>query len=161
MAEMLVSSKKKHILGQTLLEAVVALSALLITIAAVTVVVLTSVNNSTFIRNQNLANKYAQAGMEYIRGMKNVSYNEFKNLYGDYCLGDENRFVAGLNCPVNVAGQFIRKASFSTDQKCGENSIKLVVSVAWSSSKCSQQERWCHKSEMVSCFMLQDQMSQP
>lgn len=60
--------------GQTLLEAIIALAALLIILTATSTTIITALSNATFSKNQSLANKLAQEGMEYMRNQKLNNY---------------------------------------------------------------------------------------
>jgi len=53
--------------GQGLVEALIALGAAVIIIAAITIAVITAVSNSDFSTEQNLATGFAQQGMEIVR----------------------------------------------------------------------------------------------
>lgn len=150
--------------GQTLIEVIVALSVVMLILAAISIAVTASVSNSSFIKNQNLASKYAQEGIEHIRHL----YGNQKNFYEDYSapavffMDDDNviSLDGGFDAP-NIDGQFVRTVDFDIDTDCdsgfGNNEeLKVTVSVYWSSGKCrgeaSAQQRYCHKSELVTCF---------
>lgn len=156
--------------GALLLEAVIALTILVIVLAALSVVVIVAVSNSTFIKNQNIANKYAQQAIELIRYQRDNNFSAFqgyKAASGLYCMGDNNVIVsaAGVGvCTVNLAGSFIREIEFdNTSPDCaitppsgpGFIQLKATVTVRWSGSKCSTatiQSRYCHQARLVSCF---------
>jgi len=86
--EKLLSNKNSS--GQTLLEAVIALAALLLILSASSIAIVTSVNNATFTRNQNQANKFAQAGIEEIRSLRDTDYTYFRD------------FIAGGDTPGSL-----------------------------------------------------------
>lgn len=147
--------------GQTLLEVVIALSAILITLAAISIVITTSVGNSTFIKNQGLSSKYAQQGVEYVRYLRNNNYQLYKSYVpssagsATYCLDDSNVLSAESNCNgiINLGGSYIRSIVFevgSGASKCN-NTTQVTVSVKWKSNKCTS-NTFCHKSELISCF---------
>ncbi len=69
--------QKKLQRGQTLLEVLLALSVVVLIIGAITVVVVNSLNNATFTKNQNLATQYAQEGIEYMRRKRDSSWSDF------------------------------------------------------------------------------------
>jgi len=66
--------------GQTLLEAIIAVGVLAIVLTAAASAVVTSINNANFTTNENLANKYAQDGIEYLRNLKTKNYPAFIGL---------------------------------------------------------------------------------
>lgn len=120
--------------GQSLIEILLALSTLVLIISAITIVTISSLNNSQFIKNQNLANKYAQEGIEIIKNWQagsggvlldsKESFPSFQVFSADigtssktYCLGDVSGqpwlLSAAPDCPANVAQTFKRKVIFS------------------------------------------------
>jgi Tfp pilus assembly protein PilV len=144
--------------GQTLIEAVVALAAIMLVLSAISVAITTSVSNSNFQRNQTIATKHAQEGMEYIRFLRNTeSQSIFEARTGIQCMNEISEasvFNPSTPCPtVNIDGNYIREATFehtaTTDCPTGS---KVTVSVFWASGKCSQGDAFCHRSELVSCF---------
>jgi Tfp pilus assembly protein PilV len=62
--------KLKNQQGQSLIEVVIALSIAIVVAVAFTNVTITSVRNAQFAKNQNLATKYAQQTIEYIRAIR-------------------------------------------------------------------------------------------
>lgn len=166
--------------GQAVIEAVIALSALLILLAAIAVVITTSLSNTTFSNSQDLANKHAQEGIEIIR-----NYAKSNNVFqggdldgatifsltsGDYYCMDESGEISLSSdtvnvrdgCGVNVDDQFVRTVSIAQDF-CGGSEfdgIEAVVDVAWSSGRCACPagqsctitDRYCHSATLLSCF---------
>lgn len=172
--------------GQTIIEAAVALSVILLIMAAIAVVVTTSVNNSSFIRSQTLASKYAQQGMEQIRYLRNNYPTTFNNLAGSsstYCFNIVNNnnlddlgqnsgnylISSGSSCiNINIPEVSLKRevvfgnASFD----CGVQpttppsspviyGTKVTVTVYWASGKCDISNRYCHKTQVISCFSKQ------
>lgn len=168
----------KNSSGQTILEAVIALAALLLVLSASSVAIVTSVNNATFTRNQNQANKLAQAGMEEVRSIKNTDYTDFRDnlATGTKCLNGTLQFsTSGQDCTVDLWAikpnpstnfRFIREVQFIQDDtnECILNAnpgvpgstdkkgTKVRVNVRWSSGKCSSTNLYCHNSYVESCF---------
>jgi len=141
--------------GQTLLEAVIALSVLVITLAAIAISIVIALNNSIFLKNQNLANKYAQEGIEHIRNLKITDFGEYKlkaTVGSVYCLDGSFEF-SPLPCIINV-GSFKRDVRFESGGGCGSGGIETIVSVRWTSGKCptSGLDNYCHKAQVSSCF---------
>lgn len=157
--------------GQTLLEALIALTILVIILGAVATAVLTSINNSSFIKQQNQANKLAQQGLEYVRDRINNSggtafktYLNYAGLLGStgtQCFNDLNAttvFTFGPCSAANVQGIFKREATF-TSASCNTtgndfaNGLNVTVNVYWSSGKCPISNTFCHRQKVSSCFI--------
>lgn len=155
--------------GQTLLEAIIALGAILIVLSATSVAVVTSLNNSSFVKQQNQANKLAQQGMEYVR--YRIATDKFAGYVRDsengststQCLGEDlspaNPFVPGECGTANIQNVFKREVTFSSVTQCGsstsqfDNGLEVVVDVYWASGKCPVGNTFCHKQELKSCFI--------
>lgn len=173
-------SGKKLEKGQIIIEAIIALASLLILIAAIAVVITTSLANSTFSSNQDMANKHAQEAIESIRNLaqSNATFqvgsqdSTVFNLQGaSFCMGDDGQISLAQNvgagtprdgCGVNVANSFVRTIEF-VQNTCGGspfNGVEVTTRVAWSSGKCTCpdtatctiSERYCHDAQLVSCF---------
>ena len=56
--------------GQTMIEAIVALVTILLIVTAIAIVIVNGLYNSSYIKNQNEANKLAQQGMEFVRNIQ-------------------------------------------------------------------------------------------
>lgn len=158
--------------GQTIIEAVVALSALLLTLSGISIAIVTSVNNTTFIKNQNQANKFAQQGIEVFRNLQAnnstitlvgapTPQQTFSQLAtGVYCLGDSSTVLVRGPCTVNLLGTFIRQVDIDTAASActltgGGNQTSVTVTVRWSSQKCGSgttDQRFCHTSVMTTCL---------
>ena len=142
--------------GQTLVEATIALASILLTLAAIAIAISTSVSNSQFIKQQTQASKYAQDGMEQLRYVRNTTPATFFAQNGIYCMNEDSTLVSGSCTAVNIANTFKREAEFTQDSsvECGD-STRIIVSVYWASGKCDQANTFCHKSQLVSCFVNQ------
>lgn len=150
--------------GQTLIEVAIALSIMLIALTAISLAMLTSLSNSQFIKNQSIAKQYAQQGMETVRSMRNNNLVQFNSYDGSECMGDDNTItVDSGNCGgVNLAGSFIRQVQFTKSSTDCSSGTLVSVTVSWSSSKCDPStpgSRFCHKSQLVSCFQEQNSAS--
>lgn len=166
------SSKKIKQKGQTLIEATVALASIILTLTAITIAVTTSVSNSTFIKNQTVAAKYAQQGMEYIRQLRN-NQDACLNSKGappaandTYCFNEvgascNTTFVGGACTQVNLGSGFKRQVEFTQNSSDCSGGIKVVVDVFFSSNKCPSTNTFCHKSELISCFAEQGPVAIP
>ena len=148
--------------GQTIIEAVVALASILLILGAISVSITTSVSNSQFIKNQSLASKYAQDGIEYIRYIRKTQPVAFDGYSGIYCLNTNPNALVQLPCSgVNIANTFKREAVFNRVHEVNptpDPSIKcsaateVTVTVYWSDSKCGAAGAFCHKSQVSSCL---------
>ncbi len=158
--------------GQVLIEALIALAVVTFVIAGIVIALITSVNNSTFTRNQNLATNYAQEGLDIARNIKESDYSYFAQYQGYYCLPegvtdlDSAPFVDGV-CE-KISDTFTRQifidetgADSKKDppvQKCGVTgqtpgtSIYVVSIVSWNDSRCDSELDQCHSIEIDSCF---------
>ena len=152
-------------LGQTLIEALVALGIAVAIISAIANLVISSLNNTTFSKNQNLATIHAQEGIETVRKLVNQSYTQFKTNYKGlvYCLDENNNLLLSTGDCNNVkTGIFIREVEFvHTSSDCQEN-LKASVTVSWSDSKCRDNlNLYCHEVALSSCFVDINEVQQP
>lgn len=146
--------------GQTLVEAVVALAAIVIIMTAISVVSTTGISNSTFEKNQGLASKFAKQGMEYVRYLRNTGDSSVSSLEGIYCMPDTNGkpSIVTSGCQLNrfnIQNEFDREVEFNQSSTDCVGQTKVSVRVKWVSSKCDQStqgSKFCHKSEVISCF---------
>src|SRR3989344_5863327 len=100
--------------------------------------------------------KYAQDGIEKLRYIRNTKPTTFLAQEGIYCMNEDDSLATGSCTEVNIANTFKREAEFTQipSVECG-NSTKVVVSVYWSTAKCGKVNTFCHKSQLVSCFVNQ------
>lgn len=83
----MIRSKRKNQLGQTLLEVVIALATAIVVISAMAVIVVSSLNNAQFSKNQNQATQYAQQGIEFLKNLSDTDWASFAaSPTGNYCL---------------------------------------------------------------------------
>lgn len=139
--------------GQTLIEALVALALIGVVISAIAIVVVSSLNNAQFGKNQNLATKYANEAMEHLHKIRNSDYAAFRNYDGNYCFakGQTALGASVSSCTVPNFDNFIRSVSIEQSPGCGANVAKVQVVVAWADGKCAQNS-YCHKAELISCL---------
>ncbi|OGH18756.1 MAG: hypothetical protein A2868_03220 [Candidatus Levybacteria bacterium RIFCSPHIGHO2_01_FULL_40_15b] len=144
--------------GQTIIEATIALASILLTLAAISIAISTGVSNSQFAKQQTQASKYAQGGMEQLRYLRNTDPTSFFLKEGTKCFNEDNSLDYFPCTAVNIANSFKREAEFSKNgiptTEC-EDDKKVTVSVYWASGKCSSANTFCHKSQLVSCFVNQ------
>lgn len=144
--------------GQTLIEAILALSALLIVLSAISVAVVNSVSNSTFVKNQDKTNKYAQEGIEYIKRIKETNKEDFNDYSGSYCLGYTSGVLqnlsAGSGATCNSLSTGFRHEAAFVSGGCNTGGFlgtRVTVTVSWASGKCASGSL-CHKAELSTCF---------
>ena len=162
--------------GQTVIEVLVGLAAAVAVLSAITTTTLSSLHNSQFGRNQNLADTYAQQGMEIIKNLHDTDYGTFSNLSGTYCfaqtchtidtnpanVGEACAKISGTRCPgIFNAGEFIRTVTFHAGDaeaaKCNATgstvNTKVDVSLSWNDEKCIDPSNlYCHSVIHSSCF---------
>lgn len=149
---------KKMQNGQTIIEAIVALMTILLIITAIAIVIVNGLYNSTFIKNQNQANKYAQQGIEFVRNIQKNDLVGFGNLNqnASYCLDTVNNALTTTSCSdtgVNTGTGFNRTVVFSpSGGQCPNTEIKVTVTVKWASTKCPAGNTFCHQSKLVACM---------
>lgn len=122
-------------LGQTLIELLMALGAGVLIVLAIVGGLIMAGKNSQFAKNQNLATRYAQEGIELIRSQRDkLGWSTF---YADYngqpqCIATDGVFSAlSDGCP-KIVGLFIRSATF-VDNGSGL-SLTIAVTVSWPDS---------------------------
>ena len=169
--------------GQTLIEVLVGLAAAVAVLSAITTTTLSSLHNSQFSRNQNLANAYAQQGLEVVRNIHATDYGTFKNLAGTYCFaqtcntldtsttGGACSQISGTRCPgIFNYGEFIRTVTFhfgdSEAARCNTNgstvNTKVDVTLAWNDERCTDTSNlYCHNVTHSSCFNDADILPTP
>ena len=153
--------------GQTLMEIMLVFSVSILVLSAVVVGVTTSLSNTGYTKNQNLANFYAQEGMSVVRQIRDSSWPNFSSKTSvNYCLSQNSTVLSNPPCGVNVAGIYSREVEIKHNlQDCsnrGVNGSKVAVGVLWSDSKCpSGRNIYCHKIELISCLSNIDQKEGP
>lgn len=163
--------------GQTLIEVVAALGIAIAVISAITIIVISSLSNTQFSKNQHAATQYAQEGIEQIRLIRDTDRALFDTYSGSYCLdkGSSVPLEKDLAIPVGCASMgstvnqnvdiFAREIIIEKDASaCAyENppaptppiytgsGTKVTVTVSWRDSKCTGSD-FCHVVQNVSCF---------
>jgi len=137
--------------GQTLMEVLVALGIIAVVATALSGVVITSMGNARFSKDQSLATQYAQEGMETVRSLRDSNYTGFQNIAsGTYCLA-KNSVTLTANCFSANFDTFLRKVTI-TQSSCSANVARVEVSVAWQDSKCPASNSFCHSSQLSTCL---------
>lgn len=152
--------------GQTLLEAMIGLGVAISVVSAIVVAIVSSLGNTQFSKNQNLANQYAQQGMEIVRKIRDASWSGFLAYNATYyCLAQNNTSLMqrGVNgCGQNV-GIFVREIDIEHNSGSCQGIFSKVTSVvSWSDSKCtSTQNTYCHNVTLISCFANNNAVPSP
>ena len=148
--------------GQTLIETLVALGIAVIVISAITTTAISSLSNSQYIRNQDMATKYATEGIEIVRKIRNAGYTNFRTYNGTYCLA-QNQTTLGsavASCTtLNIGTTFIRSVQVQLNG-CSPNISRATVIVAYTSGKCTV-GTYCHSSRLISCLSTVDPVPAP
>ncbi len=164
----MIRNRKDKQSGQTLLEALIALATAVVIISAMTVIVLSSLNNAQFSKNQNQATQYAQQGTEVLKNLSQSNWVTFSTYnLTNYCMLPDNSLLQeiGGSCGQNL-GIFSREVVLNQYAAgditspgyadCLPTSVvraKITVSVGWSDNKCtSATNPYCHKIKLISCI---------
>lgn len=159
--------------GQTLIEALIALSIIVVIMSGTTVAVISSLNNAGTVKDQSQANKVAQQGMEYIRDqiVNNNMFTTYSTYNNARCMDTNYGMAVQVYTASNpeaycsdvqflVDGKFMRTVSFWTSRCAYDPSgvanftdgIKVTVRTYWKDSKCGN-NKYCHNQELISCFI--------
>lgn len=147
--------------GQSLIEILIGLAAIVVVSSSITVVVLTALNNTQLTKNQNLATSYAQEGMELVRTIRNNTFSTFSGYSGLYCLPkgvttptyiQDSCADTPVTCPQNI-DIFVRRICVTKNASECNNQTKVASQVFWSDSKCTDSSNlYCHQAQLVSCM---------
>lgn len=148
--------------GQSLVEVLVAMTVGVLVLTAMMSTVLSALVTTQSSKMENLANQYAQEGMEIARISRNAAA-------GIYCLDKGKSRLEGIpegtgdsfTCPqpniIDGNLQFkrtVRLYGNETGNHCvtgtEKNINQIVVSVQWKDSKCTDNS-YCHEAKLDSC----------
>jgi type II secretory pathway pseudopilin PulG len=160
--------------GETLIEAILALTMVIVIITGVVTAVIAALNGASSNKNQTTALNFAQEGMDELRDDKSSNFTAFSAAYsapGYYCFGQDNTPTGVSNCPdtgsnIGSGNLFVRKVyvdltGHSPDGALKCNSGVYVISlVSWSDGKCSPDVD-CHKVGIDSCFYNLNSLTAP
>jgi Tfp pilus assembly protein PilV len=152
----------KNMKGQTLLEALIALSAIALVISGISVTIVNSLNNAGYGKTQAVATQYAQEGLDVVRRMREGDYATFSGYSGSYCLSKgANMLTAIGTCQQSPnVDSYIRIVSIEQNPGCGVDIRKVTVSVSWTDGRCTAGS-FCHSSKLVSCVSAVSQIQAP
>lgn len=164
--------------GQTLIEVLLAFSVSILVLSAIIIGITTSLSNTQYTKNQNLANSYAKEAMAVVRKIKESGFSQFSSYTQPvYCLAQNSvvltkPILPSLTCGQNIIGIFSRVVKFEhesaaciADLVCSGPSClrgsRVTVAVSWSDNKCPVGTPLCHKVELITCFSSIDQKQTP
>lgn len=123
--------KKRTKNGQSLVEVLAALAIAVLVILALVKAVTVAVRNASFARNQALATKYAEEGMEWIRSQRDKRWeNLSERLDTTYCLNVLS-WASGSPCPKFALDDTFKREVTLTKPVTSQDKIKAQVIVSW------------------------------
>lgn len=157
--------KKNYQQGQTLIETLAALAIIAIVISAISMLVITTLNNAKSDQYETLAAKYSQQGTEIVQQIRDTNYTAFEtlntasNMY--YCLGKGQTSLGSqsTDCSTNKVDNFIRTIQIQKDG-CGTNVAQVTVTVSFTDGKC-QAGQYCHKQVETTCLSTANPVQAP
>jgi len=144
--------------GQILIEAILALVVAVVIISAISGAAITSVNNSSFSRDQNQATDYATQGIEVLRQQSETNWTNFSTYRGTYCFDSNSTLTSGTCSSANLGGSannyFVRQVQITQNSpKCGAIATEVSVTVSWADGKCiNSSTTYCHQVSLNSCL---------
>lgn len=107
--------------GQSLLEVLLGLALASIVIGAITITILSSLNNAQRSRDQNTATQFAQQGLEGMRQFRNNKEQQFRTFGNQSADGITYCFDLACTELSSTAGPPCGQAPSMTAGSCGEN----------------------------------------
>jgi len=120
----------KLFLGQSLFEVVFAIGVMAIILVGVVSLATKSVQNSSFVSSNAIATKYAQEGLEWIRGQRDQSWTNLTSRIGTTNLCQSPLNSWGGTCPIS--GTYFTRRSVLT--LINSSTIDAAVEVLWTDS---------------------------
>jgi len=136
--------------GIILIEALLALTVIVVVMTALVTALVSALSSTTFSNEQTQATAYAQEGIEIARALKNFEFATFESIpNGEYNFGDGSTSIPGTSALIGL--KFERKIVVKkTSSECATG-IFVSSIVKWSGSRCTSGDR-CHKVIFNSCF---------
>ncbi len=106
--------------GQSIIEVVIALSLVAIVVLALVRVTISSIQNSSFARDQQAATKYAQEGLENARKLRGE---------------DESEFWSKSGTETETIGNFERTVTYTPFAGEEDQKMEVRVVVSWEDNK--------------------------
>lgn len=126
---------KKTLKGQSLFEVVLALGVITLITVGIVILATNSIKNATFSKNKNIAAKYAQEAIEWLRSVRDTNPSLFitNSMVASYCL-DSLSWANTGNCGSSEylgSTIYLRQVNFSSSVVSGKNLIEAEVVVSW------------------------------
>jgi type II secretory pathway pseudopilin PulG len=134
--------------GQTLLEVLVALAAVIIILSAITTAALLSLRQSVGSSSETRASQLAQEGLELMKSqVGTISQDTLA------CLGDTGTLEPVTACQdiANLEQTYRRTVSVTTDPTQCATLKKVTVTVFWNDAVCRNQAL-CHTTPLTTCL---------
>lgn len=127
----------KKTLGQSLIELLIALGIAAFVIVALVQSMVTGAKNTRFAKNQTLATRYSQQGIEKVRNLRDtLGWAGFYNTYNgaDLCMdqGDPANWTSAP-CTANLDNFFIRETTIDDADGLG-NRLLINIKTSWTDS---------------------------
>ncbi len=157
--------------GETLIEAILALSISVIIATAVVTAVISSLSNSNGIKAKNTATNFAQEGLDRVRDVKTQDFSLFTTSYptNTYCMDSTGNLTPYSGSCGKLESIYLRTAYINhtgqdqratATQPCASGSF-VAVKVAWTDSKCQSSLDYCRNVELSSCFVNTNALQNP
>lgn len=131
--------KMKQEVGQTLIEALVALGIVLIVIVAIVTVVTIALSRSQFVKERTQAQKYAQEGIEWVRSERDRGWSNLANQVPagqsqTYCFNTSPISSwpgAGTCSDFTLSSLFKRDVVLTRPEAPADIRITVKITVSW------------------------------
>jgi len=129
-------NKSNRMLGQGLFELVVAMGIGVLVMTSLVKLITVSIKNTTFAKNQSLATRYAQEGIEWIRGQRDVSWSTLLTYSSDdanptWCINTLNWNTHSVCSSTISSTIFSRKLTLVKTSNSNVDLIEATVVVDW------------------------------
>lgn len=131
--------------GQSLIEVLVALSAIILILGAITAIVLTSLSQASKTKLSSEGSRLAQEGLEHMKIVEMPTADS-------YCMDDRMDLLpyTTQNCLIKE-GAFRREVRISRTDDCGTTLSEVTVEVSWRDSSCTG-NTYCLKTPITTCL---------
>ena len=129
---------RKYLLGQTLLEAVVAISLVTLILSAIVSAINFSLSNTQYARNKALATKYAQEVVEWLRQQReSLGWSDFYNQATDtqrvYCLNSLASWPVSGSCAGGsvISGTSMTRQATLDGNAGNRDRVSINILITW------------------------------